>query len=75
MPSRISGARVRLSMSTNAASSAIAIAASPSVRDEPQPKSSALTIAYTSTIRPAVTVTAPGRSTARCVFIPRDSGT
>ena len=45
IPSRISGALLVRSMYTNAASSANAIAASPSVRAEPQPKSSASTIA------------------------------
>ena len=63
-------------MTTNAASSANAIAASPSVRAEPQPKSSALTIAYTSTTSPAVTVIAPGRSMPRLPLRrARDSGT
>jgi len=44
-PRRISGELERCSMSTNAASSAIAAAPRPSVRAEPQPNDSALTIA------------------------------
>ena len=45
MPMRISGAVERRSMTTNSASSAIASAASASVRSSPQPKPCALTIA------------------------------
>jgi hypothetical protein len=45
IPSRISGESERRSMTTNAVSRAIATAARPSVRAEPQPKLSALTIA------------------------------
>ena len=45
IPSRISGECERRSIATNAASSANATASSPSVRAEPQPKLSALTIA------------------------------
>ena len=45
MPSRTSGPVIRDSMKTKIASSAMPIAASPSVRAEPQPKLSALTIA------------------------------
>ena len=62
-------------MNTNAIRSTAATAKRASVFAEPQPKSSALTIAYTSTTRPAVTLTAPGRSTLSGRFGARDSGT
>ena len=42
---RISGARLRRSMRTNAVSSTSATATSPSVRPEPQPQACAWTIA------------------------------
>src|SRR3954447_19960726 len=56
----------------NAASSATAIAARPRNVLDPQPSVSALTIAYTSTINPDVTSTAPSTSNEPAPS-PRDS--
>jgi len=50
------------SISTKATSSAKAAAMAPTVTGEPQDRFSALMMPYTNAVRPAVTVTAPGRS-------------
>ena len=70
-----SGSTERRSMSTNAASNASAIPPTISVWADIQPFSCASTIAYTRTMRPAVTVTAPARSKALCARSSFDSGT
>jgi hypothetical protein len=75
MLSLTSGATLRRSIITNAASSTSPAAIRASVRAEPQPKACALTIAYTSTIRPAVTLIAPAKSNEWCCTSALDSGT
>ncbi len=62
MPSRTSGAVLRVSIATNVASSAAARANEPTVIAEPQPLSGASTTVRTSSSIAAVTVTAPAMS-------------
>ena len=59
---RTSGALARSSIATNEASSTPASVKKPIVFADPQPDDCASTIAYTSVIRPPVTVTAPAMS-------------
>ena len=61
----ISGEAERSSIATKAASSATAPASRPIVWPEPQPASGASISAYTSSDRPAVTLTAPAKSKFR----------